>query len=78
MHSEESAENKEAGDSRVQAIKLVAYMDDLLILAEDKQTCRLQIEKLRKEMKTEKNPEGIDADTKAESTSPDESQKVGI
>ena len=73
MHSEDWTESKEAG--RVQAIKLVAYTDDVLILT-DEHTCRIQTERLERNSK--KIPEVIDANTKVKATSPEESHEVGI
>ena len=83
MYSEESAENEEAGGNRVKdsqrvGIKLIAYMDNLLLQAEDEQTCRFQAEKLKKEIEMGKNPERINANAEPESTSSDESQESNI
>ena len=69
MNSENSMETEEAGNSRVQAIKLVAYMDD-------GHACRIQTERL--ERKSKKTPEVININTMVEATSPEESQDVGI
>ena len=71
MKSENSMKTEEAGNSRVQAIKLVAYMDDILILT-DGHTCRIQTERLQRKRK--KTPEVIDTNTTVEATSPE----VGI